>query len=161
MNQTSRGDRGIKKSQLKKLVDNYYEVMHKKGKDGNVVPLDREKDAKSVWFTKAAIDQLFADHGCTADNNDEFGLRIYFTVHKLGILHPEHEIPENYDNQQGVVLVATKNINGQKDRDLLKNDEDLIKGTDGKGDGDPIDGEGTGTNHGASCPPETDCGCLI
>jgi len=156
LKQTSRGDRGIKKSQLKQLVANYYEVMKKKNEKGEIVDLDPTKDAKSAWFSKAAIDQLFADHGCTDKNNGEFGLRIYYTVHKKGVLHPDHEIPDIYANQQSLVLVPTKQSDG-KNRDLLKNDEDLIKGADGKGDGDPTDGAGQGMNHADLCPPGTGC----
>jgi hypothetical protein len=156
--QTSRGDRGIKKSQLKQLTDNYYEVMKKKNADGKIVNLDPTKDAKCVWFSKAAIDQLFADHGCTDGNNDEFGLRIYYTVHKKGILHPEHEIPDHYDNQQSLVLVATKKTAG-RNVDMLKNDEQPEKGADGKGDIGIISdgGDGQGMNHGDLCPPGTGC----
>ncbi|GAB3914871.1 hypothetical protein [Mucilaginibacter boryungensis] len=160
LNPTSRGNGGVKKSQLKKLSDNYYQIMKKKDENGNIVDLDPTKDAKSVWFTKAAIDKMFADHGCHAGNNNEFGLRVYFAVHKTGVLHPDHEIPGHYHNQQTVILVPTKNINGQKDKDLLKDDEQLTQGADGKGDGIP-DGEGQGVNHGALCPPDTDCGCSI
>ncbi|MES2275658.1 MAG: hypothetical protein V4592_06525 [Bacteroidota bacterium] len=161
-NQTSRANGGVKKSQLKKLVDNYYDVIKKKDEHGKIVALNPATDAKSVWFTKAAIDKMFADHGCNAGNNDEFGLRVYFAVHKTGVLHPDHEIPSHYHNQQTVILVPTKNINGQKDRDLLKDDAHLEAGADGKGDGDPVDdGDGRGVNHGVLCPPDTGCGCAI
>jgi hypothetical protein len=162
LNPTSRGNGGVKKSQLKKLVDNYYDVIKKKDENGNVVDLDRNTDSKSVWFTKAAIDRMFADHGCNAQNNDEFGLRVYFAVHKTGVLHPDHEIPSHYHNQQTVILVPTKNINGQKDKDLLKDDEHLTQGSDGKGDGGHgAGGDGQGTNHGLVCPPDTGCGCAV
>lgn len=162
LNPTSRGNGGVKKSQLQQLVDNYYEVIKKKDENGNIVDLDRTKDSKSVWFTKAAIDQMFADHGCTAENNGEFGMRVYFAVHKTGVLHRDHEIPSHYHNQQTVILVPTRAIGGQRDRDLLKNDEDLVEaGSDGKtGDGDG-EGDGRGVNHGLICPPDTGCGCAI
>jgi len=159
---TTRANGGVKKSMLKQLSDNYYDVMKKKDENGNIVNLDPTKDAKSIWFTKAAIDQMFADHGCSADNNDEFGLRIYFTVHKTGVLHRDHEIPGHYHNQQSVVLVPTKASGRQRDRDLLKNDEDLTVAADGKGgDGSGDLGDGQGLNHGMLCPPDTDCGCSI
>jgi hypothetical protein len=149
----------VKKTQLKKLVDNYYRIMKKVGEDGVVVNLDRKTDAQSVWFPKSVIDQMFATHGCTEKNNDEYGLRIYFAVHEWGVLEHD-EIPGNYHNQQTAILVPTKNINGQRDRDLLKDDEHLTRGADGKGDGD-TDGDGMGVNHGVLCPPDTGCGCAI
>lgn len=149
----------VKKSQLKKLVDNYYKVMKKTDDNGKVVDLDPKKDAKSVWFTKAAIDKLFATHGCTAENNDEFGLRIYFAVHQTGILHHD-EIPGHYHNQQTVILVPTKNQDGFIDRDLLKEDDEVLLGNEGK-DGHSQADPGAGLNHGKICPPDTDCGCVI
>jgi hypothetical protein len=161
-NQTTRGNAGVKKSQLKKLVDNYYDVIKKKDENGNIVDLDRKTDAQSAWFSKAAIDRLFADHGCTPENNDEFGLRLYYAVHKTGVLHPEHEIPGHYHNQQTIVLVPTQKSGNIMDKDLLKNDDYRIAGSDGKtGDGSGSEGEGDGLNHTKLCPPETDCGCAI
>lgn len=155
-----RAKSGVKKSQLKKLVNNYYDVIKKKDENGKIVDLNPATDSKSVWFTKKAIDELFADHGCNAENNDEFGLRIYFAVHKVGVLSPDNEIPKHYHNQQTVILVPTKaQKGGKKDVDLLKEDEHL-KG-DGKGEGDPVGGDGQGLNHGLICPPEHDCGCAI
>lgn len=151
----------VKKAQLKKLVDNYYKVMKKTDENGNIVDLDRTKDAQSVWFPKSVLDEMFATHGRTAENNDEYGIRIYFGVHQTGILHHD-EIPGHYHNQQTVVLVPTKNMNGVKDHDLIR-DKDHLVGADGKGDGggDPIGGPGDGYNHGKICPPDTDCGCAI
>jgi hypothetical protein len=151
---------GVKKSQLKKLVDNYYKVMKKTDENGNIVALDRTKDAQSVWFPKSVLDEMFATHGCNEKNNDDYGIRIYFGVHQTGILHHD-EIPGHYHNQQTVVLVPTKNMHGVKDRDLLR-DKDVLVGADGKGDGDPSgDMGGDGYNHGKICPPDTDCGCSI
>jgi len=147
----------VKKSQLKQLVDNYYEVIKKKDINGDVVNLDRSKDAKSVWFSKAVIDKLFADHGCNSENNDDFGLRMYFAVHKEGVLD---NIKPSYQNQQTIILVPTKKELGFEDHDLIKNDEELLMATDGKGD--PTDPTGgTGGNHSKLCPPDTDCGCAI
>jgi hypothetical protein len=76
-----------------------------------------------------------------------------------GVLEHD-EIPGNYHNQQTAILVPTKNINGQRDRDLLKDEEHLTRGADGKGDENP-DGDGMGVNHGLLCPPDTGCGCAI
>lgn len=154
---------GVKKSQLKKLIDNYYDVIKKKDENGNIVDLDRTKDAKSVWFTKAALDKLFADHDCTAENNDDFGLRIYFGVHKTGVLHPDHEIPAHYHNQQTVILVPTKKEFGFIDHDLIRDKDAMMVGDDGKGDsaGSGSTGGGDGLNHGKICPPDTDCGCVL
>jgi hypothetical protein len=154
--------RGVKKSQLKKLVDNYYKVMKKTDENGNVVDLDPKKDAQSVWFPKSVIDNLFAIHGCTDENSGEYGLRVYFAVHQTGILHHD-EIPGHYDNQQTVILVPTKNQHGVKDRDLLRERDNILVGADGKGDGhdSDVDPNGDGVNHGKLCPPDSDCGCLI
>jgi hypothetical protein len=158
--QTKNAAGSVKKSQLKKLVDNYYKVMKKTDANGKVVDLDRKKDAQSVWFPKSVLDEMFATHGCNAGNNNDYGIRIYFGVHQTGILHHD-EIPGHYHNQQTVVLVPTKNINGVKDRDLLR-DKDVLVGADGKGDGDQSnDPSGDGYNHGKICPPDTDCGCSI
>ncbi|PTQ99712.1 hypothetical protein C8P68_102541 [Mucilaginibacter yixingensis] len=149
----------VKRSQLQKLVDNYYKTMKKVDVDGNVRDLDREKDARAIWFKKSDIDKLFADHNCTAENNDEFGLRIYFGVYGHGILDG---VPDRYHNQQTAVLVATRQNGRIMDKDILHNDEDAL-GADGKGDMDPLpdDGSGTGRNHGKLCPPDTDCGSGI
>lgn len=158
--QSSRGNAGVKKSQLQKLVNNYYDVIKKKDANGKIVDLDRKKDAKSAWFSKEAIDQMFADHGCTAENSHEFGLRMYFGVHKKGVLHRDHEIPDHYENQQTIVLVPTRLKGKVMDTDLLKDDEHLLASADGKGDGNP-QGDGQGVNHTKLCPPETECGCAI
>ena len=152
-------DGTVRKSQLKKMVDNYYKVMKKTDEDGNIVDLDPKKDAQSVWFPKSVLDKMFATHGCNAENNDEFGIRIYFGVHQTGILHHD-EIPGHYHNQQTVVLVPTKAKGAQRDADLIWENDKLV-GADGKGDGDDEGVGGTGYNHGKICPPDTDCGCAI
>lgn len=146
----------VTKSQLKKLVNNYYDVIKKKDVNGKIVDLNPKTDSKSVWFTKAAIDALFAEHGCTAENNSDYGLRVYFAVHKMGIMDPEHEIKPTYHNQQTVILVPTKKEKGFEDHDLLEDDAENPAADDGKGDGL---GRAGGLNHGKICPPETDCGC--
>jgi hypothetical protein len=155
-------DGSVRKSQLKKLVDNYYKLMKKTDENGNIVDLDPKKDAQSVWFPKTVLDEMFATHGCNAQNNDEYGIRIYFGVHQTGVLHHD-EIPSHYHNQQTVVLVPTKNHHGVRDHDLIR-DKDQLVGADGKGDPNdngPDTGPGDGYNHGKLCPPDTDCGCAI
>ncbi|GAB3922745.1 hypothetical protein [Mucilaginibacter myungsuensis] len=159
--QISRGNAGVKKSQLQKLVNNYYDVIKKKDANGKIVDLDRKKDARSAWFSKEVIDQMFAAHGCTAENSKEFGLRLYFGVHKKGVLERNGEdVPEKYHNQQTIVLVPTRLKDGVPDADLLKDDTHAFAGADGKGDGN-AEGEGDGVNHSKLCPPETGCGSLI
>lgn len=148
----------VKKSQLKKLVSNYYDVIKKKDVDGKVLDLDPNRDSKCVWFPKSAIDALFADHGCTAENSDEYGLRVYFAVHKTGVFDPEHEIKPEYHNQQTVILVPTKNEMGVPDHDLLEDDEEMLMDDDGKGEGIAPKGA---LNHGKICPPDTGCGSTI
>lgn len=156
---TGEANNHVKKSQLKTLVNNYYTVMKKVDADGNIQDLDREKDARCIWFKKSEIDKLFADHHCTPENNDEFGLRIYFGVYGDEKLDG---VPEKYHNQQTVVLVATRRDGRILDKDILNDDDDAL-GADGKGDGTPPDDDGTGTgrNHGKICPPDTGCGSVI
>ena len=152
---------GVKRSQLKKLVNNYYEKMKKIDVDGKLVNLNRATDAQSVWFSKAAIDKLFADHNCNTQNNDEFGLRVYFAVHETGVLHPDHEIKPEYHNQQTVILVPTRKQGNTPDRDLLI-DDTRPRTVDGKGDLSDQGGLGvSGLNHGKLCPSDTDCCCEI
>lgn len=143
---------GVKKSQIQLLVENYYAKMLKK-KGTLSRKLDKDKDAKSVWFPKEKIDELFRDNGNDASNNKEYGLRIYFGVHEKGILDDGqgNDIPSIYFNQQTVVLVTTKNQNGIEDQDLLAETNFVqIAGY-----------TGSGMDNGKLCPPQICDGATI
>lgn len=143
---------GVKKSQIKLLVANYYDKMLKK-KGTLTRKLDKAKDAKSVWFPKESIDKLFEDNGNDSSNNKEYGLRIYFGVHEKGILEDGqgNDVPSMYFNQQTVVLVTTRNQNNVEDQDLLTETNFVhIAGY-----------TGNGLDNGKLCPPQICNGATI
>ncbi|TFF40204.1 hypothetical protein [Mucilaginibacter psychrotolerans] len=140
---------GVSAAKIKRLSDNYFKRMQIMREDGTFEALDPEKDSKSVWFSKEAIDKLFADNGYDGDSTG-FGLRIYFGIHdKKNILT---DIPEHAHNKLMTVLVATKAPSAESAHvDLLTSAEAKTAATAGGG---TTTSGGDGLNHGKICPPE-------
>lgn len=136
----------VKKDQLDALINNYY-VRTKRYKVGRWENLDIASDSKSAWFPKEKLDELFEDNGCNDTNNSDYGLKISFGIHKLGILNDGqgNDIPTMYENQQMVILIVTKkNSATQRDEDQLT-DENYIN----------ISGyTGNALDNGKLCPPQ-------
>lgn len=170
-------EQGVTTEQITSLVSNYYERMKKK-KDSWSRRLSPADDTKSAWFSKERLDELFSANGCTPENRSLYGFRIYYGVHKKGILVDSqgNELIKNekYFNQQSVVLVVTrracikcdKNYNKCPDKacqskcpnnDCLKKDNviDIAIGSPETISPDE------GMDYGKLCPPENCDGSLI
>lgn len=135
----------VRKDQLDSLTNNYY-VKTKRFRSGRWENLDIAADAKSAWFSKEKIDELFKDNGCNATNSSQYGLKIFFGIHQLGILaNGNQDIPIEYNNQQMVILVVTKkNTDSNKDEDQLFDDSYIrIAGY-----------TGNAMDNGKLCPPQ-------
>jgi hypothetical protein len=139
---------GVSAAKIKRLSDNYFKRMQIMREDGKFEALDPKKDSKSIWFSKEAIDKLFADNGYTGDSTG-FGLRIYFGIHdKKNILT---DIPDHAHNRLMTVLVATKAPSPEA------SNVDMLMTTQAKtiaaASGEEVTG-GDGLNHGKMCPPD-------
>lgn len=144
-------DSDVSIKQIRNLIKRYYHQMKKKKPTADQ-PLDPANDARSVWFWKEKLDELFRVNGysdsLSPEEKKDFGIRVYFGVHHKGQIISD--IPDNYDNQQMVVLVVTK-FNGVDHVDILTEESTVeIAGT-------IFIEPGKGMNHGKLCPPESGC----
>lgn len=172
-------ENGVTTEQIRNLVSNYYNRMKKK-KDSwsrRLIPSD---DAKSAWFSKERLDELFRVNGCTPENSSLYGFRIYYGVHKKGILVNSNgdELIKNekYFNQQTVILVVTKRVckkcPGQECNEcpdkqcksMCPNKDQLTEHNFVEIAGDfrhDTMSPGEGMDYGKLCPPETCDGSAI
>lgn len=94
----------------------------------------KKRDTKSIYFTKAKIEELFAD------NSGSDGIRIYLGLHDKSIYPAMRDA--KYENKVMVVLMATKAEVDMKDF----NDKVMIAGI-----------KGGGYDNGKLCPPDPGC----
>jgi hypothetical protein len=174
-----RPENGVSTDKIEKLVSNYYDRMKKK-KGTWSRQLDTTEDTRSAWFSKERLDALFQANRCTHENSSLYGIRIYYGVHKQGILvdNNGNELikDERYFNQQTVILVVTrrdcKKCAGQDcnkcpdevckhkcpNRDCLKKDNYVEIAGDFR---TQTIGADEGMDYGKLCPPETCDGSVI
>lgn len=95
---------------IKAMVTEFVSKTYKLRENGAVEKLTYDNDAHAVWFSKEAIDQLFADNGYKPGATD-FGLRIYLGMHGNSEAE-KRDMPNrlpHYEGQHTAILVVTQN----------------------------------------------------
>jgi hypothetical protein len=133
----------VTQEQLDGLSDNYFVKTYimdggtvRRMNSSNPLPHNdwKTRDTRSIYFTKAKIEELFAD------NAGSDGIRIYLGLHDKNIYPGVRDA--KYENKVMVVLVATKTEVDMKDF----NDKVMIAGI-----------RGGGYDNGKLCPPDQTC----
>jgi hypothetical protein len=138
----NKGNPGVSKTQLDKLINNYRKKI-KRVRKGSLKLHDHDVkvDTKSAWFSRAAVEELFAV-------NEADGLRIYFGVHDNDVM----ETP--YDDQLTVILVATKTVDGRTVDQIYDQPEQQQQTLMAAKKGQSGISGGSGLNHAKICPPD-------
>lgn len=132
----------INKAAVVSLVKSY--ITHNAKKNSSAPepefkPIDKEKDALAVWFSKEEIDELFKRNEAP---DKKLGVRIYFGMHEdtpvqneaMGNLH------KSYIGKNTVVLVCTHD-----NEDCFSDDPSVALSLD----------------EGHICPPPRPCGGIL